>query len=148
VAGLTAADPMADDLTAADPMAADLMVDDPTVDDPTEDEHQADDHVGVGHHRGDGRPTASRGAGRHPACRVDAAGRSGLAATDDRRGRDCRPEPRVAFLRGRGSAVDPSGAGDRRAAADRFEVLVRIRRDELAGRFPVVRAAGPREAGA
>jgi hypothetical protein len=82
-----------------------------------------------------------------PVCRVDAAGRGGLASTDDRRGRDCRPAPTLASLRDRGSAADPSGSADRLAAADRCEVLVRTRRDELAGRYPVVRVAGPREAG-
>jgi hypothetical protein len=127
-------------------------VDVPTVDVLKVDEqlagdHLVDDQLADGLRMGGVRRPACHREGCRPVCLVDAAGRGGLASTVDRRGRDCRPEPTPVFLRDRGSAADPSGAGDRLAAADRFEVLVRTRRDGLAGRFPMVRAAGPREAG-
>jgi hypothetical protein len=128
--------------------AAGQRVDVLTVDVPTEDDHLVDDQLADGRQMGGVRRPAGHPEDCRPVCRVDAAGRGGLASTDDRRGRDCRPEPTPASLRDRGWAADPSGAGDRLAAADRSKVLGRNRRDELAGRFPVVRAAGPREAGA
>lgn len=136
------------DVRTAVGQRVDVRVDVPMADEHLGADHLVDDQLADGLRMGGvRRPDCHRGD-RRPVCLVDAAGRGGLASTVDRRGRDCRPEPTLASLRDRGSAADPSGAGDRLAAADRFEVLVRTRRDELAGRFPVVRATGPREAGA
>ena len=124
------------DVRTAVGQRVDVKVDVPMADEHLGADHLVDDQLADGLRMGGVRRPACHRGDRRPVCLVDAAGRGGLASTVDRRGRDCRPEPTLASLRDRGSA------------ADRFEVLVRTRRDELAGRFPVVRAAGPREAGA